>query len=292
MYIMLEVVRQRYLLLSSGHRNEVALASVLRNVFLGDISKELNILNDESEAYLNMVIAADNHDVTALIEMMGIDTESIGHLSGLDRQRQFVDWHNEMVLLPQAESLMIRSRMEQGMSYHQAKTKKIEADDLRRTMHTLISKKMFFFPRPEIDPDEDDKKRSVLLRDIPEMLSNHSKGLSKTGLLKLLGKDNPYWRSDAEEVLTYLSTIQKVRLIGNIYYHIEDAPQIYETDIHRRVYEAVLSGSKSISAIAKAISYDNSRGRKRVATILEMLEQENLLQSNDNNTYQRWSITN
>jgi hypothetical protein len=290
---MLEVVRQRYLLLSSGHRHEVAGASVLRNVFLGDISKELNILNEEAEAYLNMVIAADNHDVTALIEMMGIDTESIGHLSGLDRQRQFVDWHNEMVLLPQAESLMIRSRMEQGMSYHEAKSKKIEADDLRRTMHTLISKKMFFFPRPDISPaDEDDKKRSVLLIDIPEMLSNHSKGLSKTGLLKLLGKDNPSWRSDAEDVLTYLNTIQKVRLIGNTYYHIEDAPQIYETDIHRRVYEAVLSGKKSVSAIAKEISYDNSRGRKRVSIILEMLEQENLLQSNDNNTYQRWSITN
>ena len=290
---MLEVVRQRFLLLSSGHRQEVATPSVLRNVFLSDIAKELNILSDEAGAYLNMVVAANNHDVTALIDMMGIDTESIGHLSGLDRKRHFVDWHNEMVLLPQAESLMIRSRMEQGMSYHEAKSKEIAPDDLRRTMHTLISKQMFFFPRPDItSKDEEDKKRSLLLVDIPEMLSKHPKGLSKTGLLKLLGKDNPSWRSDADDVLTYLNTIQKVRLVGKVYYHIEDAPQIYETDMHRRVYEAVLDGNKSVSAIAKAISYDNSRGRKRVAVILDMLSQENLLQSNDNNTYQRWSITN
>jgi hypothetical protein len=130
------------------------------------------------------------------------------------------------------------------------------------------------------------------LVDIPKMLSKHPKGLSKTGLLKLLGKDNPSWRSDAEDVLTYLNTVQKIRSVGKIYYHIEDAPQIYETDMHRRVYEAVLDGNKSVSAIAKAISYDNSRGRKRVAVILDMLSQENLLQSNDNNTYQRWSITN
>ena len=290
---MLEVIRQRYLSLTAGHRQEVAGPSVLRNVFLSDLAKELNILGDEAEAYLNMVVAADNHDVSALIEMMGIDTEAIGHLSGLDRQRQFVDWHNEMVLLPQAESLVIRSRMEQGMSYHQAKAEDISPEDLRRTMHTLISKQIFFFPRPDIAPDdEDDRKRSVLLIDIPKVLSVNPKGMSKTALLKALGKDNPSWRSDADEVLTYLNTIQKIRLVGKTYYHIESAPQIYETDIHRRVYEAVLDGNKSISAIAKAIKYDNTRGRKRVGVILNMLAQENLLQSNDNNTYQQWSITN
>lgn len=290
---MLEIVRQRYLSLSSGHRQEITQPSVLRNVFLSDVSKELNIQGDEAEAYLNMVVAADNHDVSALIDMMGIDTESISHLSGLDRQRQFVDWHNEMVLLPQAESLIIRSRMEQGMSYFEAKSKDIGSDDLRRTMHTLISKQIFFFPRPDISSeDENDKKRSLLLVDIPEVLSKNPEGMSKTAILKHLGKDNPSWRSDAEEVLQYLNTIQRVRLVGSTYYHIENAPKIYETDMHRRVYEAVLDGNRSITAVSKAIGYDNSRGRARVANILEMLQQENLVQSNDNNTYQRWSITN
>ena len=289
---MLEIIRQKYYALDSGHRVEVGQPTALRNLFLTEMSKELNILSEEAEAYLNMVVAADNHDVSTLIEMMGLDNDSIRHLSGVERERQFVDWHNEMVLLPQAQSLIIRGRMEKGMSYHEAKTLNIDSDELRRTMHTIISKQIYFFPRPEIDTQEEDKKSALLITDIPQTLLSNPNGLSKTKLLKVMSKDNPSWRDKANEVLDYLTLTQKIRLVGNKYYHITQAPKIYETEIHRRVYEAVLDGNKSITSIAKAIKYDNSRGRKRVQTILNLLEQENLIQSNDNNTYQRWSITN
>lgn len=287
---MLEVIRQRYFGLGNVHRQEVSQPSVLRNAFVNEMSSELNLETEVVETYLNMVVAADNQDVTALIEMMGLNTDSLHHLSGLERQRQFVDWHNEMVLLPQAESLIIRSRMEQGMSYQEAKSKDIDSEDLRRTMHTLISRNTFFYPRPELDIDENDKKTSLLIKDIPTLLKQGN--LSKTQILKKLGKDNPSWRGLADDVLEYLVITQKVRQVGNQYYHIESAPKIYETDIHRRVYEAVLDGKQSISAIAKAIKYDNTRGRKRVEAILVLLQRENLVQLNDNNTYQKWSIVN
>lgn len=287
---MLEVIRQRYFGLEDIHRQEVSQPSVLRNAFLKEMASELNLETEVVETYLNMVVAADNQDVTALIEMMGLNSDSLHHLSGLERQRQFVDWHNEMVLLPQAESLIIRSRMEQGMSYQEAKSKDIDSEDLRRTMHSLISRNTFFYPRPELEIDENDKKTSLLIKDIPVLLKQGS--LSKTQILKNMGKDNPSWRGLADDVLEYLLITQKIRQVGNQYYHIESAPKIYETDIHRRVYEAVLDGKQSISSIAKAINYDNTRGRKRVEAILVLLQRENLVQLNDNNTYQKWSIVN
>jgi hypothetical protein len=289
---MLEIIRQKYYGLEVGHRQEVGQPTALRKLFLKETAKELSILSEEAEAYLNMVVAADNHDVAAIIDMMGLDNDSVHHLSGLERERQFVDWHNEMVLLPQAESLIIRGRMENGMSYHEARNLDIDPEELRRTMHTIISKQIYFFPRPNGDVEEEDKKASLLIVDIPQALANASRGMTKTQILKELGKDNPSWRGKADEVLEYLCLTQKIRLVGKNYYHIERAPKIYETEIHRRVYEAVLTGNRSVSAIAKAIKYDNTRGRKRVQTILNLLEQENLIQSNDNNTYQRWSITN
>ena len=91
----------------------------------------------------------------------------------------------------------------------------------------------------------------------------------------------------------YLCFTQRARKINDKYYHITKAPTIYETDIHRRVYEALCDGKSSVSAIAKHISYDNTRGRKRVKTILNLLESEGLIRPNNtNNRYQEWLIPN
>ena len=288
---MLEVVRQKFHALPSSAQQQINESESFRVMFIEEVSKELDMSPDEIGGYLSIVVAASNQDLDSLLEMVsigGVQEEGIRQMAEADNNRQYIDWHNEMVLLPQAKALVVRAKMENGLSYNQAKDS-INEEELRSVMQMLISKKRCFFPRPE-NVEKKDKKESLLLTEIENLLEQKSP-LNKTQILTILGKDNKSYRDTANNVLYYLCFTQRARKVNDKYYHISKAPTIYETDIHRRVYEALCDGKSSVSAIAKHISYDNTRGRKRVKTILNLLEVEGLIKPNNtNNRYQEWLI--
>ena len=290
---MLEVVRQKFHALPSSAQQQINESESFRVMFIEEVSKELDMSPDEIGGYLSIVVAASNQDLDSLLEMVsigGVQEEGIRQMAEADNNRQYIDWHNEMVLLPQAKALVVRAKMENGFSYTQAKDS-INEEELRSVMQMLISKKRCFFPRPE-NVEKKDKKESLLLTEIENLLEQKSP-LNKTQILTILGKDNQSYRDTANNVLYYLCFTQRARKVNDKYYHISKAPTIYETDIHRRVYEALCDGKSSVSAIAKHISYDNTRGRKRVKTILNLLEVEGLIKPNNtNNRYQEWLIPN
>ncbi len=290
---MLEVVRQKFHALPSSAQQQINESDSFRVMFIEEVSKELDMSPDEIGGYLSIVVAASNQDLDSLLEMVsigGVQEEGIRQMAEADNNRQYIDWHNEMVLLPQAKALVVRAKMENGLSYTQAKDS-INEEELRSVMQMLISKKRCFFPRPE-NVEKKDKKESLLLTEIENLLEQKSP-LNKTQILTILGKDNQSYRDTANNVLYYLCFTQRARKVNDKYYHISKAPTIYETDIHRRVYEALCDGKSSVSAIAKHISYDNTRGRKRVKTILNLLEVEGLIKPNNtNNRYQEWLIPN
>ncbi len=290
---MLEVVRQKYYALPSSAQQQINDSESFRVMFVEEVSKELDLSPDEIASYLSVVLAASNQDLDALLNIVGIggvQEEGIRQMAEVDNSRQYIDWHNEMVLMPQAKALVVRAKMENGMSYQMAQDS-IDESELRTIMQMLISKKRCFFPRPET-VNTDDKKESLLLTEIENLLQQKSP-LNKTQILTILGKDNQSYRDTANNVLYYLCFTQRARKVNDNYYHITKAPTIYETDIHRRVYEALCDGKSSVSAIAKYISYDNTRGRKRVKSILSLLESEGLIRPNNtNNRYQEWLIPN
>lgn len=290
---MLEVVRQKYYALPSSAQQQINDSESFRVMFVEEVAKELDLSPDEVTSYLSVVVAASNHDLDALLNIVGIggvQEEGIRQMAEVDNGRQYIDWHNEMVLMPQAKALVVRAKMESGMSYKMAQ-ESIDEAELRTIMQMLISKKRCFFPRPE-SVNTDDKKESLLLTEIENLLQQKSP-LNKTQILTILGKDNQSYRDTANNVLYYLCFTQRARKVNDNYYHITKAPTIYETDIHRRVYEALCDGKSSVSAIAKYISYDNTRGRKRVKNILSLLESEGLIRPNNtNNRYQEWLIPN
>ena len=290
---MLEVVRQKYHALPSSAQQQINDSESFRVMFVEEVSKELDLSPDEIASYVSVVLAASNQDLDALLNIVGIggvQEEGIRQMAEVDNSRQYIDWHNEMVLMPQAKALVVRAKMENGMSYQMAQDS-IDESELRTFLQMLISKKRCFFPRPET-VNTDDKKESLLLTEIENLLQQKSP-LNKTQILTILGKDNQSYRDTANNVLYYLCFTQRARKVNDNYYHITKAPTIYETDIHRRVYEALCDGKSSVSAIAKYISYDNTRGRKRVKSILSLLESEGLIRPNNtNNRYQEWLIPN
>ena len=290
---MLEVVRQKYYALPSRAQQQINDSESFRVMFVEEVSKELDLSPEEIASYVSVVLAASNQDLDTLLNIVGIggvQEEGIRQMAEVDNGRQYIDWHNEMVLMPQAKALVVRAKMESGMSYKMAQAS-IDESELRTIMQMLISKKRCFFPRPET-VNKDDKKESLLLTEIENLLQQKSP-LNKTQILTILGKDNQSYRDTANNVLYYLCFTQRARKVNDNYYHITKAPTIYETDIHRRVYEALCDGKSSVSAIAKHIRYDNTRGRKRVLSILGRLESEGLIRPNNtNNRYQEWLIPN
>lgn len=289
--IMLEIVRQKYTALTNNAQQQISDSDSFRVMFIEEVSKEVDISNNEIDGYLDIVIAATTQDLDALIRhasIGGTSEEDIRDMAEIDKGGQFTDWHNEMVLLPQAKALVVRARMEQGVAYQTAKSA-ITEEELRSVMQMLLQKNRCFFPRPENGTDMD-KSASILLRQIEGLLMEVSP-LTKSQILQRLGKDNGTYRDAANSVLYYLCFLQRIRKVDQKYYHITKAPTIYETDIHRRVYEALCHGYQSITAIAKNIQYDNNRGRKRVKTILTLLQSEGLVQVTDNKQYQQWIIS-
>jgi hypothetical protein len=287
---MLEVVRQKFGALPEASKSQVGSSGSIRMAFVEELAKELDISDEEVQIYLNIVVAAATQDLEALLDYAALggseQGDMIRSLSSMDREQQFMDWHNRHVLLPQAKAIAIRARMESGSTLDDAE-ENITQEELRSIMQMLLTKEQCFFPRPQRKAD---KVTSVLVSEVEDTLKVDS-GLTKTQILKVLGKDNTTYRESAEGVLSYLCFMHKVRKVGSKYYHITKSPQVYETEIHRRVYETVASGSSSISAIAKGIGYDNTRGRRRVETILSLLQSEGLVQTTQNNRYQEWSIT-
>ncbi len=291
---MLEVIRQKFHALPRGAQRQINESESFRVMFIEECSKELDLSPEELNGYLDIVIAASNQDLDSLLNLVsigGLQEEDIREMAKVDNSRQFIDWHNEMVLLPQAKALVVRAKMENGVTYAQAK-ENIQEEELRSVMQMLLQKERSFFPRPTNEGEAEDRKQSLLLTEIENLLEQKSP-LNKTQILTILGKDNQHYRDSANNVLYYLCFTQRARKVNDKYYHITKAPTIYETDIHRRVYEALCDGKSSVSAIAKHISYDNTRGRKRVKTILNLLESEGLIRPNNtNNRYQEWLIPN
>ena len=147
---MLEVVRQKFHALPSSAQQQINESDSFRVMFIEEVSKELDMSPDEIGGYLSIVVAASNQDLDSLLEMVsigGVQEEGIRQMAEADNNRQYIDWHNEMVLLPQAKALVVRAKMENGQSYSQAKDS-INEEELRSVMQMLISKKRCFFPRP------------------------------------------------------------------------------------------------------------------------------------------------
>jgi hypothetical protein len=287
---MLEVVRQKFGALPEASKSQVGTSGTIRSAFVEELAQELDISNEEVQSYLNIVVAAATQDLEALLDYAALggseQGDMIRSISSMDREQQFMDWHNRHVLLPQARAIAIRARMESGSTLESAE-ESVTQEELRSIMQMLLTKEQCFFPRPQ---RKSDKVTSVLISEVEDTLKIDS-GLTKTQILKALGKDNITYREAADGVLSYLCFMHKVRKVGSKYYHITKSPHVYETEIHRRVYESVAGGSNSVSAIAKGIGYDNTRGRRRVEGILSLLESEGLVQTTPNNRYQEWSIT-
>ena len=283
------------MLLNPEHREYVLGGGSLAESFTQSLSSELDVELAEVQFGLQHLKAVAEKDIDTLLTLQTLqskDTHLVSELVTLEKIQQHFHWHNECVIMPQANAMLIRAKMEQGYSYEQAKKWPFETKDLELAIQKIKQEGKYFFPRPTYPEGlgeismSDTPKYAVLSQKFEETLKSEKLGMNKTQLLKSIGKDNGSWRSIAQDVLDYLELMQRVRQIDNVYYHLDHAPPIYETAFHRRVYESLGHGPLTITSIVQQVGYDNASGRKKVRKILTLLFNEGLIDKQG----QRWTL--
>ena len=283
------------MLLNPEHREYVLAGGSLAESFTQSLSTELDVELAEIQFGLQHLKAVTDKDIDTLLTLQTLqskDTHLVSELVTLEKIQQHFQWHNECVIIPQANAMLIRAKMEQGYSYQQAKNWPFDTNDLELAIEKIKQEGKYFFPRPTYPEGlgeiscADTPKYAVLSQKFEENLKTEKLGMNKTQLLKSIGKDNGSWRSIAQNVLDYLELMQRVRQIDNVYYHMDHAPPIYETAFHRRVYESLGHGPLTITSIVQQVGYDNASGRKKVRKILTLLSNEGLIDQQG----QRWTL--
>ena len=139
---MLEVVRQKFGALPEASKSQVGTSGTIRSAFVEELSQELDISNEEVQSYLNIVVAAATQDLEALLDYAALggseQGDMIRSISSMDREQQFMDWHNRHVLLPQAKAIAIRARMESGSTLESAEDS-VTQEELRSIMQMLLT---------------------------------------------------------------------------------------------------------------------------------------------------------
>ncbi len=130
------------------------------------------------------------------------------------------------------------------------------------------------------------EKKAQLMNKFLELLQSNN-GLSKTYMLKSIKKDNPLWRKLATDVLEYMVGRDLILKISNKYYLTNSLLQ-QENTFHRRVYDYICKGPKTISNLLLHLNYRNPKGKVKLMAVLSLMEDEGMIYREGN----KWVLRN
>ena len=265
------LIRERLNELEGVHRTAVLEGGALRQAFVRKQSLELNISLESVAHEIEKVaiIEAQRKDDLSLLAQD--ELEKIGKLSQAEAQAQQAQYYEEYVLIPKAKAQIMEERLKKGYTLAEAETQGFEGEELSMVMQILRKSE-------ESKPIQtgDRNKYNILMKQIVDLLKQSPNGITKTEILTNL-KKNGSWRQLRNDVLDYLEVTNKVRKVGTKYYHISNAGKVLETEFHRRVFESLSSGDKSLNKIMQVVGYNNQTGRRKVKSVLHLLWREGLV---------------
>lgn len=127
----------------------------------------------------------------------------------------------------------------------------------------------------------------TLLRMIEGIIKNNAQGITKTGILKAMRKDNSHWRKEVGKLLNYLLIDELIQLNGRNYYPMNIIVKSRERKIHRNIYELLSQNSMTLTELYKATGTNGGKSREIVKSALKDLQNEGYIIL-DNRRW-RWS---
>jgi hypothetical protein len=114
----------------------------------------------------------------------------------------------------------------------------------------------------------------TLLRMIEGIIKNNAQGITKTGILKAMRKDNSHWRKEVGKLLNYLLIDELIQLNGRNYHPMNIIVKSRERKIHRNIYELLSQNSMTLTDIYKATGTNGGKSREIVKSALKDLQNE------------------
>jgi hypothetical protein len=114
----------------------------------------------------------------------------------------------------------------------------------------------------------------TLLRMIEGIIKNNAQGITKTGILKSMRKDNSHWRKEVGKLLNYLLIDELIQLNGRNYHPMNIIVKSRERKIHRNIYELLSQNSMTLTDIYKATGTNGGKSREIVKSALKDLQNE------------------
>ena len=100
--------------------------------------------------------------------------------------------------------------------------------------------------------------------------------ISKTELLRNIGKDNSSWRVVCNVVLEYMIS-RGILIMSERKYYYATKYNNREHGYHRKIYELIVDSPQSKTSILKEMGYNNTKGRQKLSNALEQLSIEGMI---------------
>lgn len=245
-------------------------------------------IEDLEQAYLRLSSRAAK-EVEVLVNLDSAPLPSKSPLSDYEKSVEEKEWYRQEVLKPLAIAHLRRRRMQtENLSYEDVASWEPTEEYLNEAMQ-WVEPPSDFKPKKRLvrttATRPEAERQGILVKEITTLVNKaQGRGITKTEILRSLGKDTSRWRTSCEEVLKYMLANRRIvrdhgQRKGIRYYLPIYAEHLREQEFHRQVFESLRTGPRTRTAIVKTTCYSNPKGHAKVKSALALLEREGLIRS-------------
>jgi hypothetical protein len=274
--------------LSESQRKLVLETPSLLDAFCADASRKMGVDVEVLKLHIGKLDAYAKGEVEKVIRLeKSVKAIKDKGLRLIELQGERNKWYQEMIAEPLINAIAIREIMDEGNGYedslsilespqgeqYHAKAKRM----IERTQDiTPLVRKPTLLSWDDGTDQKNREKKATIYHEILNYLKGNNKGISKTQLLRSIGKDNSSWRQVCNVVLEYMVSRDILVLVNRKYFYAQNYNN-REHGYHRKIYELIVDSPQSITSILKVMGYNNAKGRKKLSLALDQLAIEGLI---------------
>ena len=283
--------------LSDKQRKLVIETPTLLNAFCAEASEKIGVDIEVLKTHLLKLDAYAKGEADRVVRLTkSIDAVKDKSLRLIERQSGREFWYQELIATPLALALAVREQMDDGVDYDSALERAQSeeyAGELEKAEIRLgrISDLTSLIQKPQLIRWDDGstraqrEKKATMYHDILNHIKKQDAGMTKTELLRSVGKDNSSWRSVCGEVLDYMVSREIIINQGRKYHHASTFHS-REHGYHRTIYELIVKSPQTKTSILKNMGYNNAKGRTKLSKALDLMMVEGLLTTDGT----KWSV--
>tara|TARA_R110000765_G_scaffold162358_1_gene267155 strand:- start:589 stop:1473 length:885 start_codon:yes stop_codon:yes gene_type:complete len=274
--------------LSPSQRKLVLGTPTLLTAFCAEASEKIGVDIEVLKLHLNKLDAYTKGEADRVIRLeKSVKVIKDKGMRLIEMQGERDKWYADMVAAPLIKALAIRDMMDDGNTYEDSMLN-IESEGNSHYMEkaqrriertndlTPLIRKPTLLSWDDGTGQKNREKKAILYHEILSHLKDTTNGISKTELLRGIGKDNSSWRVVCNVVLEYMIS-RGILIMSERKYYYAAKYNNREHGYHRKIYELIVDSPQSKTSILNEMGYNNTKGRQKLSNALEQLSIEGMI---------------